>query len=141
MANVQAVCALCGKLFMKKRIEMHMNNFCCRDHFYRWNSERISDYNRSKNPMNMPGGVLISRVRRSNMLRGRGQGKSYRKLLGRHEHRVVAESILKRPLRKDEVVHHIDGNKQNNAVDNLMVFASQAEHVKYHSTSKRGDAK
>ena len=60
-------------------------------------------------------------------------GKEYAKLHGRHEHRVVAEQMLGRPLRKGEVVHHIDGNKRNNAPENLMVFPSQAEHVKWHA--------
>ena len=67
----------------------------------------------------------------------RGEGKTYRKLYGRHEHRVVAEQMLGRSLRPGEVVHHIDGNKRNNAPENLMVFASQAEHVRWHK--KAGD--
>ena len=39
---------------------------------------------------------------------------TYRKLFGRHEHRVVAEEKLGRPLRSDEHVHHKDQNRQNN---------------------------
>ncbi|MFA9380167.1 MAG: HNH endonuclease, partial [Acetanaerobacterium sp.] len=33
-----------------------------------------------------------------------GDGKTYTKRYGRHEHRIVAESLLGRPLRKGEVV-------------------------------------
>lgn len=36
-------------------------------------------------------------------------------------HRWVMENILNRPLEKDEVVHHIDGNKLNNSPENLEV--------------------
>ena len=61
-----------------------------------------------------------------------GAGMTYAKQYGRHEHRVVAEQILGRELEPGEVVHHVDGNKRNNAPENLMVFPSQAEHMKWH---------
>lgn len=48
-------------------------------------------------------------------------------------HRIVAEQKLGRPLVKGEVVHHIDGNRHNNAPENLMVFPSNSEHMKLHS--------
>jgi hypothetical protein len=64
--------------------------------------------------------------------RDRGEGKTYRKRDGVHEHRTVAARKLGRPLRKGEVVHHNDDNKRNNDPDNLRVFASQADHAKYH---------
>lgn len=41
-----------------------------------------------------------------------GEGRTYTKQYGRHEHRVVAEQILGRELRPGEVVHHIDGDKR-----------------------------
>ena len=69
-------------------------------------------------------------------MRGRGEGKTYTKRLGKHEHRLVAEEKLGRPLRKEEVVHHIDGDYKNNDPNNLMVLPSQREHVKLHSVHK-----
>ena len=57
---------------------------------------------------------MESRIKRGNLLRGRGEGKTYTKRLGKHEHRLVAEEKLGRPLRKGEVVHHIDGDYKNN---------------------------
>lgn len=56
---------------------------------------------------------------------------TYRKLHGRHEHRVIAEQILGRPLLRNEIVHHIDGNKHNNNPKNLLVM-TQSEHVRLH---------
>lgn len=61
-----------------------------------------------------------------------GQGKSYRKKNGAHEHRTVAEEKLGRPLLDGEVVHHIDGDKRNNDPNNLIVFPSQADHARWH---------
>lgn len=65
---------------------------------------------------------------------GSGEGKTYTKTYSRHTHRIVAEEMLGRPLKPGEVVHHIDRNKRNNSPENLMVFASQAEHAAWHKT-------
>ena len=93
--------------------------------------------------MNRKGGVLSSRLKRSRELRDNGEGRTYRKYLGRHEHRVIAERKLGRPLKKGEIVHHIDSNYRNNDPDNLMVLSSQAEHCRIHGFDKKkkeGDA-
>jgi hypothetical protein len=46
------------------------------------------------------------------------------------EHRLVIEKQLGRYLESYEVVHHIDGNPQNNIPSNLMLFPSNANHLK-----------
>jgi hypothetical protein len=73
----------------------------------------------------------------ANTLRGRGEGKGYVKRGGRHEHRVVAEQKLGRPLRPGEIVHHDDENKRNNAPSNLDVLPSQADHARLHFTGRK----
>jgi len=70
--------------------------------------------------------------RRGDAQRGRGEGKTYLKLYGRHAHRVIAEQKIGRPLRPGEVVHHIDGNKRNNDPANLEVLPSQSVHTSLH---------
>ena len=97
----------------------------------------MTDYNRTDNPMNKPGGVLISRIKRSRELSGTGEGKAYRKQLGKHTHRRIAEAMLGRPLKKGEVVHHIDGNKLNNDPANIAVLPSQSEHCRVHGFGKQ----
>jgi hypothetical protein len=52
---------------------------------------------------------------------------------GKHAHIVIMESYLNRKLNKNEVVHHIDGNKQNNCVENLQVM-TRSEHSSLHAT-------
>ena len=53
---------------------------------------------------------------------------------GRHplEHRLVMEEKLGRPLRDDELVHHIDRDKTNNDPANLTVMTA-AEHSRHHN--------
>ena len=50
-----------------------------------------------------------------------------------YEHYVVAEQKLGRYLQDKETVHHIDGNKTNNDPDNLIVFATSADHSGCHA--------
>mgnify|MGYP001165939658 CR=1 FL=1 len=52
-------------------------------------------------------------------------------------HRLVLEQAIGRYLEPEEVVHHIDGNSRNNAIENLMLFASNGEHSKYHNDIRR----
>lgn len=47
-------------------------------------------------------------------------------------HMIVAENNLGRPLLPEEVVHHRDLNKLNNDPSNIMVFATNSDHVRFH---------
>ena len=49
------------------------------------------------------------------------------------EHRLKVEEALGRYLTPKEVVHHIDGNKQNNDISNLMVFCCNSAHHRFHN--------
>lgn len=52
------------------------------------------------------------------------------------EHRLVMEQHLRRYLSPCEVVHHIDGNKANNSIDNLELFSRNADHLRHELTGK-----
>lgn len=52
------------------------------------------------------------------------------------EHRLVMETKLGRLLEPHEVVHHRDGNPQNNDPANLEVFQANSEHLRHELTGK-----
>lgn len=54
-----------------------------------------------------------------------------------YEHVLVAEKLMKRPLNKDEHVHHLDLDKSNNHPSNLLVLLA-SQHTKLHSFLKHG---
>lgn len=48
-----------------------------------------------------------------------------------YEHVLVAEEFIGRELLPNEVVHHLDGDKSNNRIENLLVL-DRGQHTKLH---------
>ena len=112
-------CECCGKYFHPtyKRTKAR---FCSKSCI--WKATKGAEYN-----------AVIAREsasKRGDIQRGRGD-KTYVKQGGRHQHRIVAETILGRPLANKEIVHHKDGNKKNNDPNNLEII-TQGEHMRRH---------
>ena len=140
-------CDFCGKRMYKYPSQIHRHNFCSRKCLADFSSREknpeayndLKDYGNISEHMKQLNAVMNpsrmdfpTRAKLSVKRRGSGSGKSYAKSFGRHTHRMVAERMLGRKLKPGEVVHHIDGNKRNNAPENLMVFSGQSEHAKWH---------
>lgn len=51
----------------------------------------------------------------------------------KNAHRAFVERLVGRKLDRDEVIHHIDCDKRNNDVSNLIIM-SRSDHAKLHAT-------
>ena len=49
-----------------------------------------------------------------------------------YEHRLVMSEHLKRPLKDEEVVHHINGDTLDNRIENLELVESNGKHISEH---------
>jgi uncharacterized protein (DUF1330 family) len=46
------------------------------------------------------------------------------------EHRIIVEKFIGRYLTKKECVHHLNNNKSDNRIENLVVFNSHSNHIR-----------
>lgn len=56
-----------------------------------------------------------------------------------YEHRIVCENYIGRYLKQDEVVHHINHNRQDNRIENLLILCSKEAHSRLHALEKSNE--
>ena len=114
-------CIVCGKEFKvypSRARDKDRGKYCSRDCF---KSEQGKRFTMEGNP-NWKGG----RKKHGGYIQIRMPDKTYR-----FEHRLVMEQHLGRKLLKEEYVHHINGIKDDNRIENLVICRGK-EHVKIH---------
>lgn len=121
MGKVKCFCARCGKEFERWPHEAKGKTWCSQ-------SCHLKDLNAERNPTRWKDENRSHESHRAKRV-NTGAGKTYRKHFGKHEHRVIAEQILGRPLAPGEVVHHRNGDKRDNRPENLEIYSTQAEHM------------
>jgi len=52
----------------------------------------------------------------------------------RSEHALVVEAAIGRPLRRSEVVHHINGDRADNRLENLYLCRDRSHHNQVHAS-------
>ncbi len=83
--------------------------------------DSIKDYNRTK-----------KRLGNFDIKISKDKGR-YIYLNGIAEHILVVEKFIGRFLTPEERIHHLDENKSNNKIENLMLFENNSKHISFHS--------
>jgi len=115
---VSIICDYCGKEFLLSPCYLKRNRkhrFCsrkCSAEFHKYGNT----------PEKWRGGHI-----------GKSTGYLYINVDGKQisEHQLVMERHIGRKLKKGEVVHHINGNKLDNRIENLQLM-TKSEHLSLH---------
>lgn len=154
---VDAICLWCNISFktFPSAIKRGGGKFCSISHAisyrnkYKFNPSHTRDLKGKNNPMYGNGYKIAGQ--KNGMFGRKGKDCPNYKGEGRHqrkdgyyreynefnkdgrslEHRRVMERHLKRALRKDEIIHHIDFNKANNDISNLQIM-TRSTHSRLH---------
>lgn len=110
-------CKQCGKEFYTTR-----NEFCSHECANEYRSANAAKKVYEEN------GYKVHHIRGYNK---RGNAK---------EHRLIMEAHLNRKLGPDEVVHHINGDKLDNRLENLKVM-TRSEHSRFHREMEKAEGK
>ena len=142
--KVKRKCEICGKIFYKMKSSMRFRpaRFCshhCRNNYFALMPKiikckacgkkiKVRNGSKSKYCSQKCYWKFLKGLHKKNnteykVLRINGKNK--------REHKVIMEKYLGRKLKKSEIVHHINGDRADNKIENLQVV-SRKEHIEIH---------
>ncbi len=129
--NVSAICAVCGSEFPTKKSHLSRRKTCSKSCLAKLKSSQMSGKgNHQHGRTGAERGAAFKGGRRISswgyVLIAVGRNKY------EFEHRLLMEAHIGRKLNHDEHVHHINGNKQDNRLENLEIL-TKPEHVRLHN--------
>jgi len=126
--KIKMECSYCGNIIylQPNQIKNRKHNFCCHECYSKW----LSENKRAENSVRWRGG------RRKNgggyiEIRLQPDDTYYSMMSIRHyvlEHRLVMAKHLRRCIERYEVVHHKNGIKDDNRIENLKLLSNRGEH-------------
>jgi hypothetical protein len=140
MKTIKLVCKQCGKTFLKS-LSIYKNDlkkvnagkFCSRECYHKSPESRPATRMKREKSKWWKGGRIFERGYKLVLVDkehpygiAKGGGEKYIR-----EHRLIMEKHLGRYLKKNEVVHHIDGDRKNNELKNLKLMTT-SEHARDH---------
>lgn len=122
------VCDECGKEFKRYLCMIEsQRNFCsseCSSKSQRGRTGNQASYWRGGRHKSKKGYVLIYKPKHYPFAKKRKYVR---------EHRLIMEKAIGRYLRQEEVVHHKNGIKDDNRIENLLLFNDDLEHRGYEA--------
>jgi len=112
------ICDNCGKEFVRK-VQSKLFTFCSQDCSRAYMTMENSPFFKNGRRIDSNGYVII--------------------LVGpkkiEYEHRVVMENHINRKLEGNEIVHHKNGNRTDNRIENLAIM-EKVEHDRHHTIER-----
>ena len=139
---INVICSYCGKTkktypsLVKGRKHVFCNEACKISHIKdfpeKWNRKPPPIHIGAKNPR-WNGGKTVDRYGYEKVFNPESSMSDSKGYV--YTHRLVVSKSLGRILSKDEVVHHINEDKQDNRIQNLQLMTHR-EHKRLHASKK-----